>query len=146
MTTASSLLARLAALGVRLSAAGDRLRFYPAEAVPPELIEQMRQHKPEILALLRGRAADQPAEPSTAQQELSLAHQLAKAWTDTRSQLERLVLGLAERRGYPRVQLARGVWLLPGHDSWRRFVSNACTRPEGLICALEGLLGRPTEG
>jgi len=126
--------------------AGDRLRFYPAEAVPPELLEQMRRHKPEILALLRGQSAAQPGEPSTAQQELSLAHQLAKAWADARSQLEQLVLGLAERKGWPRVQLARGVWLLPGHDSWHRFATNPCTRADGLIRALEELLGRPAEG
>jgi hypothetical protein len=125
---------------------GDRLRLSPAEAIPPQLLEQLREHKPEILAMLRGQAADQPAEPSTAQQELASARQLAKTWTDTRSQLSRLVLSLAERRGYPRIRLAPGVWLLPGHDSWHRFAANPCTQPSGLIRALEELLGRPVEG
>jgi hypothetical protein len=145
--TAKDLLADLTRRGVRFAVIGDRLRLSPAEAIPPELLEQLRERKPEILALLRGQAADQPAatEPAGGQ-ELSSAHQLARAWADARGRLERLVLSLAERRGYPRVQLARGVWLLPGHDSWRRFVSNACTRAEGLIRALEELLGRPVEG
>jgi hypothetical protein len=146
--TPENLLAALGTLGVRVEAIGDRLRYHPASVVPPELLEQMRRHKLAILALLRGQSADQPAatEPPTAPRELALARQLARTWTETRSQLEQLVLGTAERKGYPRVQLARGVWLLPGRDPWQRFAMSPCTRPEGLIRALEELLGRPAEG
>jgi hypothetical protein len=149
MMSPESVLASLARLGVRVEAvSGNRLRYHPASAVPPELIEQLRQHKMAILAMLRGQPADQPAatEPPAAQRELTLARQLAKTWADVRSQLEQLVLGLAEHRGYPRVQLASGVWLLPGRDPWRRFAANPCTQPSGLIRALEELLGRPVEG
>ncbi len=40
---------------VKLWAAGDRLRFSPASALTPELVEELRQHKEDILSILRRR-------------------------------------------------------------------------------------------
>ncbi len=40
---------------VTLWAAGDRLRFSPASALTPELLEELRQHKEDILSILRRR-------------------------------------------------------------------------------------------
>ncbi len=40
---------------VKLWAAGDRLRFSPANALTPELLEELRQHKEDILSILRRR-------------------------------------------------------------------------------------------
>lgn len=53
-----SLLTELRSRGVELEAAGDRLRFRPVEAIPPELFAELREHKAELLGLLGGRVAD----------------------------------------------------------------------------------------
>jgi len=49
------LLAELDALGIRLEANGDRLRFQPREAVTVDLAARMKTHKAELLALLAKR-------------------------------------------------------------------------------------------
>ncbi len=55
---AESVIAEARSCGVELRAAGDRLRFRPAEAVSPELREKLRTYKPEILRFLRPAVAD----------------------------------------------------------------------------------------
>lgn len=50
--TAPALLATLRARGVEVVAAGDRLRYRPADAVPEDLVAAMRACKAELLALL----------------------------------------------------------------------------------------------
>jgi len=45
----ANILDQLDSLEVRLTADGDKLRFKPASRVPPELIEELRQHKADIL-------------------------------------------------------------------------------------------------
>jgi hypothetical protein len=47
-----SILAELDRRGIELSASGDRLRFRPIEAIPPDLLEELRKHKPNLLRLL----------------------------------------------------------------------------------------------
>ncbi|HVT16280.1 MAG TPA: hypothetical protein VHQ90_08915 [Thermoanaerobaculia bacterium] len=47
-----AILAELETRGVELRAAGDRLQFRPVEAVPPELVEEIRAHKAELLRRL----------------------------------------------------------------------------------------------
>ncbi len=47
-----SILAELDRRGIELSASGNRLRFRPIEAVPPDLLEELRKHKPNLLRLL----------------------------------------------------------------------------------------------
>ena len=55
-----SLLDELHSLGVTLEAHGDRLRFWPVNAVPPDLVEHLRANKQEVLAHLeRHPATDQ---------------------------------------------------------------------------------------
>ena len=49
---AVGVLHRLEILGINLEVNGDKLRFQPASKVPPDLLEQMRQHKPAIMGLL----------------------------------------------------------------------------------------------
>jgi hypothetical protein len=53
--TALQTLFKVRRCGVTLvpSEAGDRLRVQPASALTPELIEELRQHKEDILAILR---------------------------------------------------------------------------------------------
>ena len=52
--TALDLLTTLRQRGVTLEALGDRLRFYPADRVPPALLTAIRERKGDLLALLRG--------------------------------------------------------------------------------------------
>ena len=56
--TATEILSELERRGVRLEVVADRLRFRPKEAVTPELVEVLKQHKGEILTVLQSR---QPA-------------------------------------------------------------------------------------
>src|ERR1051325_5948136 len=51
--TASDLIRTLEERGVRLEAQDDRLRYYPASAVSPELRESLIEHKAEVIALLK---------------------------------------------------------------------------------------------
>jgi hypothetical protein len=59
--TAAALLARAEAAGVRLEAAGDRLRLLAAKPPPPALLHDLAGAKGELLALLECRA-DEAAE------------------------------------------------------------------------------------
>jgi TubC N-terminal docking domain len=51
-SVAAVLLADLAAAGVRLAVEGDRLRFTPRAAATPDLIERLRKHKAEVIAVM----------------------------------------------------------------------------------------------
>jgi TubC N-terminal docking domain len=50
---AGTLLMELTGLGVEVQANGDGLRFRPRSALTPDLVERLKTHKPEILAILR---------------------------------------------------------------------------------------------
>lgn len=50
--TAEEVLEKLRVLDVSLEVAGDKLRLSPPEAISPDLLEAIRAHKPELLALL----------------------------------------------------------------------------------------------
>ena len=52
----TELLADLSQRGIRLDAGGDQLAYFPRAKVTPELRDRLRQHKKEILDLLRGPA------------------------------------------------------------------------------------------
>lgn len=59
---AAALVERATNAGVRVWADGDKLRFKPGHGtLPPELIEEFRQSKPEVMALLRARATVESA-------------------------------------------------------------------------------------
>jgi len=60
----TSLLSELHSLGVTLEAHGDRLRFRPVSAVPPDLVEHLRANKQEVLAHLERHPATDKA-PTT---------------------------------------------------------------------------------
>jgi len=51
---AAELIVELEAQGIKLEAQGYRLRFWPRTALSNELLEQLAEYKPEILALLVG--------------------------------------------------------------------------------------------
>jgi hypothetical protein len=50
--TAIQTLFKVRRCGVTLVPNGDRLRFHPASALAPELVEELRQHKESILEIL----------------------------------------------------------------------------------------------
>ena len=47
------LIARLTRLGIQIERRGERLRLKPAAALPVELLDELKNHKPELLVLLR---------------------------------------------------------------------------------------------
>lgn len=49
-----AIIEKLKDLGVRVSAAGERLRLEPGSRVPPELVEEVKAHKRELMAWLGG--------------------------------------------------------------------------------------------
>ena len=49
---AAQVLARCSTLGVQVEVAGDRLRLSPSSQVPPDLLEQVKTYKPEIIVYL----------------------------------------------------------------------------------------------
>ena len=53
MNAVADLLAHLSRLGVELVPRGDRLRYRPRSAVTPDLVERLRTHKTQLLAILR---------------------------------------------------------------------------------------------
>jgi len=55
MLTAAKVLSRVQGHGITLLPDGDRLRFRPAAALTPEMIDELRQHKEDILKILRRR-------------------------------------------------------------------------------------------
>ena len=53
MSTAIKLLHELADLGVVLEAVGNVLRYRPMEAVPSDLLQRMKEHKMELIDVLK---------------------------------------------------------------------------------------------
>lgn len=64
--SAADLLADLARRGVRLEAAGERLRYFPRSALTPELLDRLKAHKAELLAMLRAAGQAPPAAQTAA--------------------------------------------------------------------------------
>jgi hypothetical protein len=53
---ATDLLSTLEAREIELAVEEDRIRFRPVEALPPELREELRRHKAEVVELLKARS------------------------------------------------------------------------------------------
>ena len=47
-------------LDITLTAVGDKIRYRPASVAPPDVVEKLRQHKPEVLEHLRRHEAPMP--------------------------------------------------------------------------------------
>ena len=50
--TAANLLKRASVLGLKLEVRADRLAVIPGDRVPPDLLDDLRQHKAELLVML----------------------------------------------------------------------------------------------
>jgi hypothetical protein len=51
--SAAELLQELNQMGVRLEVVGERVRYWPKDALTPDLLDRLRSHKFELLAMLR---------------------------------------------------------------------------------------------
>ena len=80
MSTAAEVIATLRDRGVELQADGDRIRFRPVSAVSPELQDEMRRFKSEILTALRPPTSDAHQGPLTATGLAELERDWAAAW------------------------------------------------------------------
>jgi hypothetical protein len=61
---AAELLLDLGRLGIRLEADGERLRYFPRSALTPDLLDRLKAHKAELLAVLRPAHESAPALPA----------------------------------------------------------------------------------
>ena len=61
---AAEIMVDLLRLGIRLEAHGDRLRYSPRSAMTPELAEQIKMRKPELLAMLQSDSAKSNIAPT----------------------------------------------------------------------------------
>lgn len=61
MDSATAVLEKAKALGIKVTPSGDKILLEPGSKAPPELVQAVRQHKGEILAMLtRPRVAEGP--------------------------------------------------------------------------------------
>jgi TubC N-terminal docking domain len=62
--SSTELLLDLGRLGIRLEADGERLRYFPQSALTPVLLDRLKAHKAELLAMLRPAPEVAPALPT----------------------------------------------------------------------------------
>ncbi len=113
MCDAPAILARARALGLKLAVRGERIAIRPARLCPPELVEEIRAHKPALLDELVAETARLTPDQKP---WLRIAQRVLEGEFDkgTRSLLKSLVIGL---RGvaHPRCheatdRLRRALW------------------------------------
>lgn len=76
--SAAALLTALVRRGIELQARGDRLRYRPRSALTPGLVERIRAHKPELLALLRGIRVPRATQKRQSRPVLSVAFEAGR--------------------------------------------------------------------
>jgi len=98
---APEVLERLTAAGVRLTASGGNIIASPKAAVTTDVVNLIREHKPELLAALASDALPGPATEARRQKVLAmLAERPELRWaviTDTQADLDAVILTLAIR-------------------------------------------------
>jgi len=72
----------LARLGIRIEAHGDRLRYSPRLAVTPDLVERMKAHKGELLAILRPESEESEPKCCWCGSTQLIDGQLGRIWCD----------------------------------------------------------------
>ena len=108
MNTAT-LLHELEERGVRFEAEDGRLRYHaPAGVLTPEIIDELRARKTELLALLVS------SEPP----DLHESRDLAAAWRGA-------VRELGDLAGYPHLPFKPGHAVAPGAANWGTFIARA---------------------
>jgi len=118
------LLAELRRAGALLTRDGDNLRIKAERTPPAELLEQVRQRKAHLLALLA--QPDAPDRPAQAPADWRAA--LDRLACDALA-LQRAILAEGERRGFPAVSLGPGRTLGPGRPAWEAFVRSNYPAP-----------------
>lgn len=104
---------------MRLGVVGGRLVWTaPRGVLTPELLEELRVRKEEVLALL------DPTRPP----DVTDARQLAAAWHGAARELSELA-------GYPRLPFKTACSVLPGAASWGTFIARASIPDLQLVVA-----------
>ena len=114
MTTAVEALHEAQVRGVRLWVDEGSIHYAPKDA-PQDVLDALRQHKPELLALLGGQIASAPEHPSPRQNEAPRLPERAQRLVD------RFVAG-QEYLGVVRDELAASPTMAVGTDRERRYV------------------------
>lgn len=86
--SAAAILTRLADAGVRVEWRGDRLALDAASPPPPALLDELRQHKAEVIDFLAAEAARDAAEERAAILA-DMCDRLPEPGTPEREQLDR---------------------------------------------------------
>jgi hypothetical protein len=129
MLTAARVLSRVQAHGITLLPDGNHLRLHPASALTPEMVEELRQHKEDILSILRHREeVQQDTSPriEKARDVFKIAREvLPKLEEEDRVDLDELIQANSPpppgrdplvRRGSDKQQFFRGDW----RQAWPR--------------------------
>lgn len=105
----TSLLRNLEERGVRFEAEDGHLRYQaPAGVLTPELLDELRAHREELLALLA----------SSGPPDLHEARDLAAAWRGA-------VRELGDLAAYPHLDYKPGHAVAPGAANWGTFIARA---------------------
>lgn len=126
---APDLLARLSALGVRLSREGDGIRVAPRSALTDEARTLIREHKAELLAAL--------AEP-----EIFTFTPPGDPANDTEALAERAAIMAEANRWDDTTAIQEARWQADRERCWRAFLRNAERILSAPAHEHEGLLGR----
>ena len=110
MVKAPAVLDRLDAIGVNVTIDGQKLLLRPGSRVPPDLVEELRQRKLEVLAYLRRMSAQDSFEPWVLREWRWVS---IPQWQDVLR--ESIAQGDKEREGYARWILAE-VLLAEGEE------------------------------
>ena len=127
--TAAELLRELRRRGVKLTVNGDRLRYEaPRGALTPELLEAMRQHKPELMRML----ARPPIPPDLASQvEAALRR---GQWVRVETDFGDIILAPNRRAAERAAQRHPGLPIFRPAE-WKELL--ACETPEELAVLIE---------
>jgi hypothetical protein len=136
--TAPELLEVLRVHGVQAIPDGAILRFRPGRLVPPELVPELRAHKPEILRLLTAGQAPDPITAYRATLGRLWALNLAGATTDP-EEIKRLLEMQAKQCDELGPEFASAVSRQASRDWARR--ERRCP-----FCGLEGVYHDPVSG
>lgn len=120
MSAALDVLKRAKLAGVTLAADGDQLRLKAPKEPPPELIEELRAHKAELLALLAAPANDAFSawvSPSPLPLSIERAAERIAAWLHAIDRLPKACVPRGARLRALTSDFALGPWAYPSVQS-----------------------------
>jgi hypothetical protein len=120
MSAALDILKRAQAAGVKLAADGDQLRLKAPKEPPPELIQELKAHKAELLALLSSATSSAEhirietwAQPSPLPLTTDEAAARITSWLEAMDGLPKACGAQGARLKVLTIEFALGVWSYP---------------------------------